>query len=180
MGMARPNRRKGSNAAGVGPAVTYGGAATPKGGSAGSSPSAPPSSIQFRGGVLRATIPSDFLAGRDVQQAIMGEVMKHNYGTETVFAIRIALEEAIVNAIKHGNRLDPAKKVFVEARVTPKRAEIIIEDQGEGFERHHVPDPTAEENLYKCSGRGVLLIESYMDSEWTRGGRRVRMVKEIK
>ena len=46
---------------------------------------------------------------------------------------------------------------------TDNSVEIIIEDQGEGFHRAHVPDPTAEENLYKCSGRGVLLIESYMD-----------------
>jgi serine/threonine-protein kinase RsbW len=178
MGMPRPNRRKGAGTAGGGnpSATTLGG--TRGGGGDGSRTGG--ADIRMTGGVLRATIPSDFLAGRDVQQAIMGEVQKHNYGTETVFAIRIALEEAIVNAIKHGNRLDPAKKVFVEAKVTPKRAEIIIEDQGEGFERHHVPDPTAEENLYKCSGRGVLLIESYMDSEWTRGGRRVRMVKEIK
>jgi serine/threonine-protein kinase RsbW len=175
MGMPRPNRRKGAGTAGGGnpsSSATLGNGAG--GGSGGGA------DIRMNGGVLRATIPSDFLAGRDVQQAIMSEVQKHNFGTETVFAIRIALEEAIVNAIKHGNRLDPAKKVFVEAKVTPKRAEIIIEDQGEGFERHHVPDPTAEENLYKCSGRGVLLIESYMDSEWTRGGRRVRMVKEIK
>jgi serine/threonine-protein kinase RsbW len=136
--------------------------------------------IHAKGGVVRATIPSDYIAGRDVQHAIMKEVLKHNFGTETVFAIRIALEEAIVNAIKHGNRLDASKKVFVEAKVTPKRAEITIEDQGEGFQRAGVPDPTAEENLYKCSGRGVLLIESYMDSEWSQGGRRVRMVKEIK
>jgi serine/threonine-protein kinase RsbW len=136
--------------------------------------------IHVKGGVVRATIPSDYIAGRDVQQAIMNEVLKHKFGTETVFAIRIALEEAIVNAIKHGNRQDPTKKVFVEAKVTPKRAEITIEDQGEGFVRHCVPDPTAEENLHKCSGRGVLLIESYMDSEWSQGGRRVRMVKEIK
>ena len=158
MGEPRPNRRRGTGSAG----------------------GANGAHIQVNGGVVRATIPSDFLAGRDVQQAIMNEVLKHNFGTETVFAIRIALEEAIVNAIKHGNRQDPSKKVFVEAKVTPKRAEITIEDQGEGFKRSCVPDPTAEENLYKCSGRGVLLIESYMDSVWSRGGRRVRMVKEIK
>src|SRR4051812_1955012 len=177
MSVPRANRRKGAgSASAAGPSMTaigHGG----KGGDSGGNNGA---RIQVNGGVVRATIPSDYIAGRDVQQAIMNEVLKHNFGTETVFAIRIALEEAIVNAIKHGNRLDPGKKVFVEAKVTPKRAEITIEDQGEGFQRHCVPDPTAEENLYKCSGRGVLLIESYMDSEWSQGGRRVRMVKEIK
>jgi serine/threonine-protein kinase RsbW len=175
MGMPRPNRRKGSSGAGggVNPAAAMPGTGRGSTGAYGDA-------IRVAGGVVRATIPSDFIAGRDVQEAIMGEVQKHNFGTETVFAIRIALEEAIVNAIKHGNRLDASKKVFVEARVTPKRTEITIEDQGEGFCRDHVPDPTAEENLYKCSGRGVLLIEAYMDSHWSNGGRRVRMVKEIK
>jgi serine/threonine-protein kinase RsbW len=170
MSVPRANRRKGAGSpSGAGASTTTMG----KGGANGTH-------IEMKRGVIRATIPSDYNAGRDVQQAIMSEVLKHKFGTETVFAIRIALEEAIVNAIKHGNRLDPAKKVFVEAKVTPKRTEITIEDQGEGFQRGCVPDPTAEENLYKCSGRGVLLIESYMDSEWSHGGRRVRMVKEIK
>ncbi len=173
MGLAGPNRRKGAGATAAAARVARGAAAA--------APVKPGATdIRISGGVVRATIPSDFNAGRDVQQAIMNEVLKHNFGTETTFAIRIALEEAIVNAIKHGNRLDPAKKVHVEARVTPKRAEIVIEDEGPGFDRKHVPDPTAEENLYKCSGRGVLLIESYMDSEWSHGGRRVRMVKNVK
>lgn len=110
----------------------------------------------------------------------MNEVTRHRYGADTTFAIRIALEEAIVNAIKHGNRLDRSKKVKIEARVSPTRAEIVIEDEGEGFDRARVPDPCCAENLHKCSGRGILLIESYMNSEWSQGGRRVRMVKEVK
>src|SRR5829696_7067904 len=105
MGMPRPNRRRGTGAAGGDnpSAATIGGTRGGGGGGTGGA------DIRMNGGVLRATIPSDFLAGRDVQQAIMSEVQKHDFGTETVFAIRIALEEAIVNAIKHGNRLDPAK-----------------------------------------------------------------------
>ena len=86
-----------------------------RGGGAGSSPAA---------GSFRVTIPSDFAAGRDVQERIMADVIRHGFGTDTTFAIRIALEEAMVNAIKHGNRLDPAKKVRVECKVTSRRAEM--------------------------------------------------------
>ena len=131
------------------------------------------------GGVLKLTIPSDYDAGRDVQERILEQVKRHGFGTDATFAIRIALEEALVNAIKHGNRQDPDKTIHIEARVTKKRAEIIIQDQGPGFNRSGIPDPTLAENLHKCSGRGILLIESYMDGvHWSHGGRRLKMVKE--
>ena len=130
-------------------------------------------------GTFRVTIPSEYAAGRDVQERILRDVADSGFTTDTAFAIRIALEEAMVNAIKHGNRLDPGKKVHVESRITPRRAEITIEDEGPGFDRGAIPDPTAEDNLDKPSGRGILLIEAYMDGvEWSRGGRRLRMVKE--
>ena len=128
---------------------------------------------------LSFTINSDFGAGRDVQKRIMDDVEKHGFNSESTFAIKLALEEALINAIKHGNKLDPKKKVHVEARVTPKQAEIVIEDQGVGFDRHHVPNPLEDCNLEKCSGRGILLMEAYMSRvEYTHGGRRVRLVKK--
>jgi serine/threonine-protein kinase RsbW len=130
-------------------------------------------------GVVKATIASDYDAGRDVQERILADVKRHGFNANDTFAIRIALEEALVNAIKHGNRHDPGKKIHVEARVSRERAEIIIEDEGPGFNRSGIPDPTLEANLHKCSGRGILLIESYMDGvHWSRGGRRLKMVKE--
>ena len=89
------------------------------------------------------------------------------------------MEEALVNAIKHGNKLDPDKRVMIDATISPNEAEISIEDEGPGFDRGSVPDPLAEENLEKPSGRGILLIESYMSQvKWDHGGRRVRMVKK--
>jgi len=124
------------------------------------------------------TIPSDFAAGRQVQKQILEDVQRHGFAGQTFFAINLALEEALTNAIKHGNRLDPRKKVRIEAKVTAKQAQITVEDEGEGFDRGGVPDPTAVENLEKCSGRGILLIEAYMSRvTWDRGGRRVKMVK---
>ena len=130
---------------------------------------------------VKFTIQSDFEAGkhRDVQTRIMREVERRRYDEGSVFAIRLSLEEALTNAMKHGNKLNPKKVVHVEARVTPKQTEIVIEDQGGGFDRKSIPDPREQCNLDKCSGRGILLMEAYMDRvQWSRGGRRVRMVKK--
>jgi len=128
---------------------------------------------------LRWVIDSDFSQGRDVQQAIISAVEANRFSKDNVFAVKLSLEEALINAIKHGNKFDAGKKVKVEATVTPKQVEIIIEDEGPGFDRGGVPDPTLDENLEKCSGRGILLIESYMNKvEWTKGGRRVRLLKK--
>lgn len=128
---------------------------------------------------VKATINSDFSAGFEVQQRILDAAAKHGYNEPCLFAIKIALEEALVNAIKHGNKLDPRKQVRIEASITPKQAEICIEDEGPGFDRSLVPDPLSEENLEKSSGRGILLIESYMSQvSWDHGGRRLRMVKK--
>jgi len=125
------------------------------------------------------TIPSELAASRDVHKAIMERVESLHYGEQSTFAIRLALEEGLMNAIKHGNKLDPRKTVHVEAKVTAKSTEITIEDQGKGFKRETVPDPCAEENLLKCSGRGLLLIEAYMDKvQFTRGGRKMKMTKK--
>ncbi len=127
---------------------------------------------------LKFVLNSDFMAPRDVQKQIMDQVDAAKFDPHAVFAIKLSLEEALINAIKHGNKLDPGKKVHVEAWVSPKQVEIIVEDEGPGFDRSKIPDPTREENLELCSGRGILLIESYMDEvEYTKGGRRLRMVK---
>jgi serine/threonine-protein kinase RsbW len=127
---------------------------------------------------LKVTIPSDFAASRDLQKTILDEVTRHNFDPGSHFAIKLALEEGMTNAIKHGNKHDPAKNVHVDYSVTAKQFEITIEDEGPGFTRVEVPDPTAEENLEKCSGRGLLLIEAYMTKvEYSNGGRRLHMVK---
>ena len=152
----------------------------PRGGGSGSPKRAAPTGHNHAAGqTMRFTIPSDFNDARDVQKRILDDVERVGFNSQSQFAIKLALEEALINAIKHGNKLDPAKKVEIEATVSNRQAEIIIEDQGPGFDRTDVPDPTLEENLEKCSGRGILLIEAYMSTaEWTKGGRRLRMVKK--
>ncbi|MDB5324848.1 MAG: ATP-binding protein [Phycisphaerales bacterium] len=127
---------------------------------------------------MKYTIPSDFARGREVQTQILDEVQNFKYNSDSVFAIKLSLEEAIVNAIKHGNKLDMNKKVYVEALVGPDQVELTIEDDGPGFTRQDVPDPTSPENIEKCSGRGILLIEAYMTSvSWTNGGKKMIMIK---
>jgi serine/threonine-protein kinase RsbW len=125
------------------------------------------------------TIPSDFTAAREVQKRILDDVKDNAYSAQAAFAIQLALEEALINAVKHGNKFDVSKKVHVQASIDPKQAKIVVEDEGTGFDPSGVPDPTLEENLEKCSGRGILLIGAYMDNvEWTNGGRCLRMTKK--
>lgn len=148
----------------------------------GRSPGAPGA---MRGGsapgsqTVTVSIPSDFAASRELQRRILDAVNRAGYNTQNAFAIKLALEEAMINAIKHGNRLDMKKHVHVEYTITPQQVEIIIEDEGSGFCRDDVPDPTLEENITKCSGRGILLMEAYMNTvEYSNEGRRLRMIKK--
>jgi serine/threonine-protein kinase RsbW len=92
--------------------------------------------------------------------------------------MRLALEEAIVNAIKHGNGMDPAKYVKVCCEIDAGRAVVVIEDEGTGFSPTDVPDPTTEENLEKPGGRGIMLMKAFMTNvEYNKKGNRVRLEK---
>jgi len=88
------------------------------------------------------------------------------YSLSEVFGIRLALEEAIVNAVRHGHRYDPSKEVEVSYRVTDAYLMAEVRDQGTGFDPSRVPDPLAEENLQREGGRGVHLMRAYMS--WVR------------
>lgn len=121
---------------------------------------------------------SDFVQGREVQEAILGAVNEHKYSDNDIFAIKLALEEAMINAIKHGNRLDPTKRVKIKASVSAEAFDIVIQDEGAGFVRADIPDPTLDENLEKNCGRGIMLIEAYMNEvDWADGGRRLHMMR---
>ena len=110
------------------------------------------------------TIPSDTARGREVQEQIIGSLEAQGFSPRDVFGVQLALEEAIVNAIKHGNRMDPDKTVRIQWEVNPQFVRVSIEDQGEGFEVADVPDPTDDENLDKPGGRGIMLMRSFMTS----------------
>ena len=101
------------------------------------------------------------------------------YSEGDQFAIKLALEEGLNNAIKHGNAYDPAKTVQVTFAVTPQQVDISITDEGQGFDPARVPDPTCDENLEKPCGRGIMLMRAYMDEvHYNPCGNQVRMVKK--
>jgi serine/threonine-protein kinase RsbW len=92
------------------------------------------------------------------------------YCTKDVFGLRLALEEAIMNGLRHGNRSDPTKRVLIRYSVRSDRVLAEVEDQGPGFKPGDVPDPVATENLTKPSGRGLLLIRHY--TTWVQHNQR--------
>ena len=109
---------------------------------------------------------------------IVAEIELGGFCDDNVFAIHLALEECIINAVKHGNGLDANKRVEIEWEITESLFDITVSDEGNGFKPSALPDPRCDENLEKSGGRGVLLMRSYMDVvEYNDKGNRVHMVK---
>lgn len=109
------------------------------------------------------TIPSDTAKGQEVQERIIVLMEKYEFTERDLFSTRLALEEGIINAIKHGNRMDLSKVVRIQWAVSSEKIRVIIKDQGNGFDVCDVPDPTAEENLERPCGRGIMLMKAFMD-----------------
>ena len=104
------------------------------------------------------------------------------FGEEEVMQIGMAVREAAVNAVLHGNAYDPAKKVELEFERTKGALVIFIRDQGKGMDLNKIPDPLAPENLLKTSGRGIFLIRSFMDEveiHPSHTGTEVKLVKRV-
>jgi len=97
-----------------------------------------------------------------ILEEVVDRLNHAGYPCKDVFGVRLAVEEAIVNAIKHGHRGDYSKPVHVRFQVSTECVTVEVEDQGPGFCPDHVPDPLAAENLDKSSGRGLFLMRSYM------------------
>jgi serine/threonine-protein kinase RsbW len=112
------------------------------------------------------------------ESAILPVLENKGYGERAIFAVKLALEEAVINAIKHGNQLDDTKKVNIGFSVDDERAVVTIADEGEGFDPATVPDPTMEDQLLATSGRGLALIHAYMDEvRFNERGNEVTMIK---
>ncbi len=91
----------------------------------------------------------------------------------------VALDEAFVNAVKHGNRFDHEKIVRITAEVSPREARFTVEDEGDGFDVTQIPDPLDPSNLFKTSGRGVLLMYNIMDEvKYNERGNQLTLVKK--
>jgi serine/threonine-protein kinase RsbW len=123
-------------------------------------------------------LPSDLSATSGIQAEIASVLIAFEFAELDIFAIRMAIEEALVNAIKHGNQMDPRKGVRVIYRIRSERFDISITDQGPGFDPSEIPDPTAPENLERPCGRGLLLIRHYMTGvSFEHGGNTIDMHK---
>ncbi len=113
-----------------------------------------------------------------VFEKLLTEARESDFSRDDLFAIHLALEEAIVNAIKHGNENDPTRKITIRYSITPQWFDVRIKDDGSGFNPSDVPDPRLKENLYKPCGRGLLLIQSYMDQvKYNDAGNEIQMIK---
>lgn len=109
-------------------------------------------------------------------ERILDLAAEHGFDKGSVFAIRLALEEAITNAFEHGHSNLRDEQVRVEYRVDPASVDVAVEDRGPGFDPARLPDPTLEENLAKPSGRGVMLMRAYMtEVRFNSTGNRVRL-----
>jgi serine/threonine-protein kinase RsbW len=108
------------------------------------------------------TILSDPVEARRIQDEIEQLLHARQINEHDVFSVKLALEEALVNAIKHGNQMDRTKKVRIVYQLHADRFEIRISDEGTGFDPCDVPDPTAFENLERPCGRGLMLMRHYM------------------
>jgi serine/threonine-protein kinase RsbW len=127
---------------------------------------------------LRRDIPSDTSVGSGLVNELIDAMTEREWPAADLFRTQLAYEEAIVNAIRHGNQCDPDKTVTVEMRCDQDRVWIRITDEGEGFDPDSVPDPRQEELLEVPGGRGVLLIKEIMNEvRYNERGNVITMVK---
>jgi serine/threonine-protein kinase RsbW len=117
------------------------------------------------------------------EELASGAAGRAGFDEDDLMRIGMAVREAMVNAVAHGNRYNANKKVRFSLSHSPERFTIVIADEGEGFDFDNLPDPLAPENLMRTSGRGIFLIRSFMDDVRLRhldsGGTEVTLVKNV-
>jgi len=123
-------------------------------------------------------IESDPCQTEAAKKAVAAELERCKFSEDAIFAIKLALEEALMNAVKHGNCCDPGKRVTLRYAVTAEKVEFIVRDEGTGFIPDAVPDPTTPDRLPLPSGRGIMLMRAYMDEVvFSDNGRQVYLLK---
>ena len=129
------------------------------------------------------TIPSRLEEMHAVHNLIGEAIKEFDLNDELAHWIELTISESMINAIQHGNKADPAKEATLRISSIGDSIEIIVEDQGCGFKLDNVADPTDTANLLKPSGRGILIIRSFMDevklSHREGGGTKLRMLKRL-
>lgn len=128
--------------------------------------------------LITIEIASDLSEMHKPEDVILQETRQCGFSEEAIFAIKLTLEEAVTNSIKHGNKCDPNKKVTVRYFVDERQVVIFVRDEGPGFNPEAVPDPTSPDRLSLPNGRGILLMRAYMDGvEYRENGREICFLK---
>lgn len=128
--------------------------------------------------LVELVVPNDLQNAKQSEDRIMAELARCRYSADVMFAIKLALEEALTNAVKHGNNNDASKQLVLRYAVNPERAVIMVRDEGIGFAPTRLPDPTADENLERPNGRGIMLMQAYMTRVYfNKAGNEVWMLK---
>ena len=129
--------------------------------------------------VLDSTLESVDVA----EESVMHAAQELGFDEDEQHRIGMSVRECMVNAVVHGNRYNARKKVHLTVSKSAERLTVVIADEGEGFNMNNLPDPLANENLLRHSGRGLLLIQAFMDEFEIRPrepkGTEVRMVKYV-
>jgi serine/threonine-protein kinase RsbW len=128
------------------------------------------------------TLDSTLDSVNKVEQTAEQLAVKVGFSEDDLHKITMSVREAAVNAVLHGNAYDPSKKIMVAYESSPNTLAITITDEGKGLSEDEVPDPLAEENLLKTSGRGIFLIRSFMDEVRIRDlhpGTEITLVKHV-
>jgi serine/threonine-protein kinase RsbW len=129
---------------------------------------------------LEASLISSLTEYQGFIESILAQLKELGWQEKDLFAIRMALEESISNAIRHGNKEDPQKRVQVECRLSPMRFWIQITDEGAGFNPAAVPDCRSPDRLEVPGGRGLTLMQAYMTRvEYNDRGNRLTMEKLV-
>ena len=130
----------------------------------------------YSGRILLTNHPDDVAA---IRERLLRAIESCSFPEAAGFAIRLAFDEAIANAFKHGHRNIPDEPIVVTIDVDSNAVRISIEDRGPGFDPGDVPDPTLDENLARPSGRGIMLMRAYMtDIRYNERGNEVTLVYE--
>ena len=125
--------------------------------------------------------PSELKSVKEAWAKVSDDLADMSINEATLFDIRLGLEEAVINAVKHGNKQNADLPIEVEVNKKDDRIEISVRDQGDGFDIEQCEDPTKDENLSKYSGRGLFLIKNSMDEvNYLKDERCLRMIKKIK
>lgn len=109
------------------------------------------------------TVANDLTAAKETERRILGEANACGYSESDTFAVKLALEEALTNAFRHGNKCDPSKNIVIRYQVTDERIVIEVCDEGNGFALSSVPDPTLPQYINRPHGRGIMLMKAYLD-----------------